>query len=53
MTLHLTEEQERTLAMLAEAQDISEHEAAVRAISEAAERRFAPVRTLAARGRSR
>ncbi|WP_346056905.1 CopG family transcriptional regulator [Amycolatopsis sacchari] len=39
MTVHLTAEQERALAMLAEAQGISEHEAAVRAIIEAAARR--------------
>ncbi|ROS44081.1 hypothetical protein EDD35_6508 [Amycolatopsis thermoflava] len=37
--MHLTAEQERALAMLAEAQGISEHEAAVRAIVEAAARR--------------
>jgi uncharacterized protein (DUF1778 family) len=39
MTLRLTEEQERALAMLAAADGVSKHEAAVRAIAEAAARR--------------
>lgn len=36
MTLRLTEEQERALAMLAEAEGVSKHEAALRAIADAA-----------------
>ena len=39
MTLRLTEELERALALLAEADGVSKHEAAVRAIAEAAARR--------------
>jgi uncharacterized protein (DUF1778 family) len=39
MTLRLTEEQERALAMLAAVEGVSKHEAAVRAIIDAASRR--------------
>lgn len=39
MTLRLTEEQERALAFLAEADGVSKQEATVRAITEAATRR--------------
>ncbi|MCF6421573.1 MULTISPECIES: CopG family transcriptional regulator [Amycolatopsis] len=55
MTLRLTEEQERALAMLAEAQGVSKHEAVVRAIGEAAARRVRDdrVRALSEEGRSR
>lgn len=40
MTLRLTDDQERTLAMLAEADGISKQEATIRAIQEAATRRL-------------
>ncbi|WP_370944513.1 CopG family transcriptional regulator [Amycolatopsis sp. cg5] len=55
MTLRLNEEQERALAMLAEVQGVSKHEAIVRAISEAAARsvRDDRVRALSQDGRSR
>ena len=39
MTLRLTDEQERALAALAEADGVSKHEAVVRAIAETAMRR--------------
>ncbi len=39
MTLRLTDEQDRTLALLAEADGISKQEATIRAIQEAASRR--------------
>ena len=54
MTLRLTEEQERALALLARAEGISEHEAA-RAITEAAARRVRDerVRALSREGRAR
>nr|WP_054054673.1 CopG family transcriptional regulator [Alloactinosynnema sp. L-07]CRK61634.1 Prevent host death protein, Phd antitoxin \ len=47
MTLRLTEEQERALALLAEAQGVSKHEAAVRAITESAARRVRDKRVCA------
>lgn len=55
MTLRLTEEQERALALLAEADGISKHEAAVRAIADAAARRVRDdrVRELSRDGRER
>ncbi|GLY66951.1 CopG family transcriptional regulator [Amycolatopsis taiwanensis] len=55
MTLRLTEEQERALALLAEAEGVSKHEAAVRAITDAAARRVRDdrVRALSAEGRQR
>jgi uncharacterized protein (DUF1778 family) len=55
MTLRLTEEQERALALLAEADGISKHEAAVRAIADAAARRVHDdrVRELSRDGRER
>ncbi len=55
MTLRLTEEQERALALLARAEGISEHEAAVRAITGAAARRVRDerVRALSREGRAR
>lgn len=55
MTLRLNDEQERALAMLAEVQGVSKHEAIVRAISEAAARsvRDDQVRALSQDGRSR
>lgn len=55
MTLRLTEEQERALTLLAEAEGVSKHEATVRAITEAAARRVRDerVRQLSAEGRSR
>lgn len=55
MTLRLTEEQERALALLAEADGVSKHEATVRAITEAAARRVRDerVRQLSGEGRSR
>jgi predicted transcriptional regulator len=55
MTLRLTEEQERALALLAEADGISKHEAAVRAIADAAARRVHDdrVRALSRDGRAR
>lgn len=40
MTLRLTEEQERALTMLAEADGVSKQEATIRAITEAAARRL-------------
>jgi uncharacterized protein (DUF1778 family) len=40
MTLRLTDEQERALTLLAEADGTSKHEAVVRAITEAAARRL-------------
>jgi uncharacterized protein (DUF1778 family) len=55
MTLRLTEEQERALAMLAEAEGVSKHEAVVRAIIESAARnvRDDRVRALSREGRTR
>lgn len=55
MTLRLNEEQERALAMLAEAQGVSKHEAILRAIGEAAARsvRDDRVRALSRDGRER
>ncbi|UVS77059.1 CopG family transcriptional regulator [Actinokineospora sp. UTMC 2448] len=53
ITLRLTEEQERALALLAEAGGVSEHDAAVRAISEAARVREERVRALSRSGRER
>jgi uncharacterized protein (DUF1778 family) len=55
MTLRLTEEQERALAMLAEAEGVSKHEAVVRAIAEVAARRVKDdrVRALSRDGRTR
>lgn len=55
MTLRLTEEQERALALLAESQGVSKHEAAVRAIIDVAARRVRDdrVRALSAEGRRR
>lgn len=55
MTLRLTDEQERALAALADAQGISKQEATVRAILEAADRRVQTddVAALSARGRER
>ncbi|MGM0386205.1 MAG: CopG family transcriptional regulator [Actinomycetota bacterium] len=55
MTLRLTEEQERALALLAEADGVSKQEATVRAIMDAATRRVhdARVRGLSAAARDR
>ncbi|NHU86266.1 CopG family transcriptional regulator [Kocuria sp. JC486] len=55
MTLRLTPEDEKALALLAEAEGISRQEATVRAIHEAAQRRTRAdqVRDLSARGRDR
>ena len=55
MTLRLTEEQDRALTLLAEADGISKQEAACRAIVDAAARRTrdARVRELSEHGRSR
>ena len=55
MTLRLTEEQERALMMLAEAEGVSKHEAVVRAIADAAARRVRDrrVRELSRDGRAR
>ncbi|GAB2990369.1 CopG family transcriptional regulator [Saccharothrix stipae] len=55
MTLRLTEGQERALALLAEADGVSKHEAAVRAITDAAARRVKEdrVRALSRDGRER
>ena len=55
MTLRLTDEQDRALTLLAEADGISKQEAACRAIVDAAARRThdARVRELSAHGRSR
>ena len=55
MTLRLTAEQERTLALLAEADGISKQEATIRAINEAASRRVhqGRVRELSATSRER
>ena len=55
MTLRLSEDDERILAALAEAEGISRHEATLRAIREAAARRGheAQVRDLSARARER
>lgn len=55
MTLRLTEEQERALALLAEADGVSKQEAIVRAITEAAARRVhdTRVRELSAAARER
>lgn len=55
MTLRLTDEQERALTLLAEADGVSKQEATVRAITEAAARRMRDdrVRKLSAGGRSR
>lgn len=53
MTLRLIEEQERALTLLAEADGVSKHEAACRAIVDAADRRThgSRVRTLSAPSR--
>jgi uncharacterized protein (DUF1778 family) len=55
MTLRLSEEDERILAALAEAEGISRHEATLRAIREAAARHGheSQVRELSARARQR
>ncbi|MEJ2855465.1 MULTISPECIES: CopG family transcriptional regulator [unclassified Saccharothrix] len=55
MTLRLTDEQERALALLAEQDGVSKHEAAVRAILDSAARRVrdAKVRDLSQEGRQR
>lgn len=55
MTLRLNEEQERALALLAEVNGVSKHEAIVRAITEAAARsvRDDRVRALSRDGRAR
>ncbi|RZQ63579.1 CopG family transcriptional regulator [Amycolatopsis suaedae] len=54
MTLRLTEEQERALALLAEADGVSKHEAAVRAITATAARRVQTERIqLSREGRER
>lgn len=55
MTLRLTDEQERALALLAEADGISKHEATARAIIAAAARRVRDdrVRQLSRDGRER
>ncbi|SFI11344.1 hypothetical protein SAMN04489731_108230 [Amycolatopsis regifaucium] len=55
MTLRLNDEQERALALLAEADGVSKHEATVRAIIEAAGRRVRDdrVRALSKDGRER
>ncbi len=55
MTLRLTEEQERALSLLAQAEGVSKQEAAVRAITEAAARRVRDdrVRALSQEGRAR
>ncbi|OZM73654.1 CopG family transcriptional regulator [Amycolatopsis antarctica] len=55
MTLRLNDEQERALAMLAEVNGVSKHEAVVRAITEAAARsvRDDRVRALSRDGRPR
>lgn len=55
MTLRLTDEQERALALLADAGGVSKHEAAVRAITAAAARtvRDRQVRELSREGRER
>jgi predicted transcriptional regulator len=55
MTLRLTDEQDRALTLLAEADGISKQEAACRAIIDTAARRTndAMVRELSARGRTR
>ncbi|WP_199432503.1 CopG family transcriptional regulator [Qaidamihabitans albus] len=55
MTLRLTDEQERALALLADAEGVSKHEAVVRAIADAAARRIRDgrVRALSSEGRTR
>ncbi|MBB5852758.1 CopG family transcriptional regulator [Amycolatopsis umgeniensis] len=55
MTLRLNDEQERALALLAETDGVSKHEATVRAITEAAGRRVRDdrVRALSKDGRER
>ncbi len=55
MTLRLTDEQERALALLAEAEGVSKQEATVRAIMDAASRqvRSDRVAELSAKGRER
>ncbi|MFD2466802.1 CopG family transcriptional regulator [Amycolatopsis silviterrae] len=55
MTLRLNDELERALALLAEADGVSKHEAVVRAIADAAARRVRDdrVRELSSEGRSR
>lgn len=55
MTLRLSDEDERRLAELADAQGVSKQEATVRAIREAADRRLheGRVRDLSAHGRQR
>ena len=55
MTLRLTDEQERTLSLLAEADGVSKQEATIRAIQEAASRRVhhSKVQDLSAAARDR
>lgn len=55
MTLRLTEDQERALALLAEAEGVSKQEATVRAIMDAASRQVRRERVgeISARGRDR
>lgn len=55
MTLRLTDEQDRALELLAQADGVSKQEAAVRAITEAAARRVRDdrVQELSAAGRER
>ena len=55
MTLRLTEEQRRALALIAEVDGLSEHDAVLRAITETAARRLRDdrVRALSADGRER
>ena len=55
MTLRLTDDQERMLSALAEAQGVSKQEATVRAIAEAADRRghVTDVTALSRSGRER
>jgi hypothetical protein len=55
MTLRLNDEQERALALLADADGVSKHEAVVRAIIDAADRRLHDdrIRRLSRDGRER
>jgi uncharacterized protein (DUF1778 family) len=55
MTLRLNDEQERALALLADADGVSKHEAVVRAIIDAADRRLHDdrIRQLSRDGRER
>ena len=55
MTLRLNDEQERALALLADADGVSKHEAVVRAIIDAADRRLHDdrIRRLSRGGRER